>query len=203
RISGSLASLVGLQHAIEIDDAKQIRNCCNHIILLHSLIMSFGGIPLLYYGDETGTLNDYSYEFDDKKHSDSRWLHRPVIDWERNKLRNKKGTVENIIFSGLKKMISIRKDTNAFSDFNTRDLLDFSNDAIFAYVRYDYANPSDKVVVIANMSPTPQELNLEELSDIAYVEPTHLYDLWTAKPPKFFSDSMILAGFQFYWLVIQ
>jgi amylosucrase len=104
--------------------------------------MSFGGIPLLYYGDETGTLNDYSYEFDDKKHSDSRWLHRPVIDWERNKLRSKKGTVENFIFSGLQRMISIRKDTNAFSDFNTRDLLDFSNDALFAFVRYDYANPS-------------------------------------------------------------
>ena len=23
--------------------------------------MSFGGIPLLYYGDELGVLNDYSY----------------------------------------------------------------------------------------------------------------------------------------------
>ena len=29
----------------------------NLILLLHSMIMSFGGIPLLYYGDEIGTLN--------------------------------------------------------------------------------------------------------------------------------------------------
>jgi amylosucrase len=202
RISGSLASLAGLQHAIEVNDPKLIKDCCQHIILLHSLIMSFGGIPLLYYGDETGTLNDYSYEFDDKKLSDSRWLHRPVIDWEKCALRYQPGTVENTIFFSLKKMISIRKATNAFADFNTRDLLDLANDALFAFVRYDHANPSDKVVVIANLSPSPQELNLQELAGAAYVDPKYLHDLWSDKAPEIFSSSLILSGFQFYWLVI-
>ena len=28
----------------------------------HALIASFGGIPLLYMGDEIGLLNDYGYE---------------------------------------------------------------------------------------------------------------------------------------------
>jgi len=46
--------------AIEAGDPKMIDDAINMIILLHSMIMSFGGIPLLYYGDETGTLNDDS-----------------------------------------------------------------------------------------------------------------------------------------------
>ena len=37
------------------------------ILLLHSMIMSFGGIPLLYYGDEIGMLNDFSYMDDEAK----------------------------------------------------------------------------------------------------------------------------------------
>ncbi len=58
RISGSLASLAGLEAAQESNDPKAIDDAINIIILLHGMIMSFGGIPLLYYGDEIGTTND-------------------------------------------------------------------------------------------------------------------------------------------------
>ncbi|MEN8176076.1 MAG: alpha-amylase family protein, partial [Pseudomonadota bacterium] len=61
RISGSLASLVGLEVALERGDADATELAVKQILLLHGMIMAFGGIPLLYYGDETGTLNDYRY----------------------------------------------------------------------------------------------------------------------------------------------
>ena len=50
---------------------------------MHSAIMSFGGIPLIYYGDEIATLNDYSYMDEEDKKGDNRWLNRPVMDWEK------------------------------------------------------------------------------------------------------------------------
>ncbi|MFQ6370891.1 amylosucrase [Shewanella sp. YIC-542] len=203
RISGSLASLVGLQAGLESGDQQLIRNSHKHIILLHSLIMSFGGIPLLYYGDEVGTLNDYNYERDTDKSSDSRWLHRPALDWRNMQRRHQPGTVEQLIFSDMQRLIRLRKQTEAFADFNNRELLELDNDAVFGYVRYNYANPSDKVVVIANLSADPQRIDVDILRQRAYVDPAMLEDLWSAQPPSIFSNQLVLSGFRFYWLVLN
>ena len=94
RISGSLASLIGLGTAIEQNDPQELDIAIRRILLLHSIIMSYGGIPLLYYGDEIGTLNDGTYLADPAKANDSRWLHRPRIDWNRVEQRHSHGSVE-------------------------------------------------------------------------------------------------------------
>lgn len=203
RVSGSLASLVGLEAALKKDDRKLIDTICDHILMLHSLIMSFGGIPLLYYGDEIATLNNYQFEKDPEKSSDSRWIHRPTIDWEKSELRHHAGAVEYRIFTGLKKMIAIRKETDAFADFNNRELVDMSNTALFSFVRYNYVNPTDKVLVIANLSGQPQRLPLSELTDGAYFNPDDLEDLWTGLKPTIISRDLIFSAHQFYWLKLS
>ena len=84
------------------------------------MIMSFGDIPLLYYGDELGTHNNRDYLDDPEKSNDSRWMHRPRIDWEQAELRNRNGRMQQRIFDGLRKMIAVCKSTPAFSDYNNR-----------------------------------------------------------------------------------
>ena len=88
----------GLEAALDSGDPSEIDDAIKTIVLLHGMIMSFGGIPLLYYGDEIGTLNDISYLEDPAKANDSRWAHRPRINWEKAELRNKPGTVEYMLF---------------------------------------------------------------------------------------------------------
>ncbi|MEX2365859.1 MAG: alpha-amylase family protein, partial [Pseudohongiellaceae bacterium] len=127
RISGSLASLSGLHYALEHGDKRDVEAGVQLVLLMHSLIMSFGGLPLLYYGDELGTVNDYSFQEDKLKNSDSRWVNRPTIDWQRAERRKQPGTVEYMIFSSLKRMIAIRKEISVFADFNNRELLEVSN----------------------------------------------------------------------------
>ena len=78
RISGTLASLAGLERALHTQDAGEIELAMRRILLLHGIILSVGGIPLIYLGDEVGTLNDYSYRDDPAKVDDSRWVHRPA-----------------------------------------------------------------------------------------------------------------------------
>jgi amylosucrase len=73
---------------------------------------------MIFYGDEVGYTNDYSYLTDEAKSYDNRWMHRPVIDWHKNELINTPGTVENIIFSGTQKLIAIRKKIPALADHN-------------------------------------------------------------------------------------
>ncbi len=199
RISGSLASLVGLEHALETGDNKAIDDSIKLILLLHGMILSFGGIPLLYYGDEIGTLNDDSYRDDPYKKGDTRWVHRPSIDWEKEERRNTPGTVEYGIFSALKRMIAVRKEIEVFADFNNRELIEVENPHLFVFGRYHIQKPTEHVLVVANFSNKPQHLNLDDLGSWgAKYRP--LIDLYQGTNPDIFKNSLVIPGFGFYWL---
>lgn len=118
RISGSLASLCGLEKAIKRNDTGAINTAVQKILLMQAHSFFLGGIPMIFYGDEVGYTNDYSYLSDEAKSYDNRWMHRPVIDWHKNELINTLGTVENIVFSGTQKLIAIRKKIPAVADHN-------------------------------------------------------------------------------------
>ncbi|WP_204271078.1 hypothetical protein, partial [Escherichia coli] len=62
-----------------------------------------------FYGDEAGYTNDYSYLEDEGKSYDNRWMHRPIIDWEKNKKTEDEKTIEGQIFTATKKLLAIRK----------------------------------------------------------------------------------------------
>ena len=82
RISGSCASLAGLEKAVEENDAEAIDLAVKRIALMYAVVCGYGGVPLLYMGDELGLFNDMSY-LDDPAHAeDNRWAHRPFMDWD-------------------------------------------------------------------------------------------------------------------------
>ncbi len=200
RISGSLASLAGLEAAIEKGNPEEIDDAIKIIILLHGMIMSFGGIPLLYYGDEIGTTNDYRYIEDERKSGDTRWMHRPTFDWDKAELRNKPNTVENRIFQALKKMISVRKEVAAFADFNNRELRDTDNPHLFAFCRVNPLHASDKVLVVGNFDAHPQHMELDSLKDTGLMQQYQLYDLYSGEKPAMFNNALVVPPYRFYWL---
>lgn len=200
RISGTLASLVGLESALESGDEHAIEVSINIILLLHSMILSFGGIPLLYYGDEIGTLNDYTYQHNEAKHDDSRWIHRPAIDWEKAELRSQPGSVEYRIFTALKKMIAVRKEIAAFADFNNRELLDVGNPHLLVYARFDHQHASSRVLVVGNFDATPQHLDLELLRHMGFFKINGVRDISTGESPPVFNDQLAIPAYGFYWL---
>ena len=201
RISGTLASLIGLESAIESGNEHAIDEAINIILLLNAIILSFGGIPLLYYGDEIGTLNDYSYQEDEHKLQDSRWIHRPSIDWQKAELRNQPGTVENRIFTALKKLIAVRKEVPAFADFNSRELLEVDNPHLLAYAHFDHLHASSRVLVVGNFDAVPQHLDLEKLRRMGFFKLGNVRDLCTGETPPIFNDQLAIPAYGFYWLV--
>ena len=200
RISGPLASLVGLESALESGDENVIQQSVDTILLLHAMIMSFGGIPLIYYGDEIGTLNNRDYLDDPAKSSDSRWMHRPRIDWEQAELRNRHGTVQQRIFDGLRKMIAVRKSTPAFSDYNNRELLEIDNPHLFVFMRSNPFMMHDNVLVVANFDAAPQSIDLGELPGRGRLEYAQLRDLYSGVAPNLFNNQLVVPPFGFYWL---
>jgi len=200
RISGSLASLVGLESAIESGDSERIQQSIDIILLLHSMIMSFGGIPLLYYGDEVGTVNDPSFLEDESKANDSRWMHRPRIDWDKVALRKQHGSVEQRIFDGLQKMIAVRKSIPAFADFNNRDLIETGNPHLFVFMRDLPMMDSGQVLVVGNFDSSPQSLDLSDLGSHGRFDYSQLRDLYTGDLPRMFKNQLVIPPHRFYWL---
>lgn len=203
RISGSLASLVGLESALQTEDPQSIDIAIKIILLLHGMTLSFGGIPLLYYGDEIGTLNDNTYLEDPAKANDSRWAHRPRISWDKAEQRNTPGTVEFRLFNALKKMIAVRKEITAFADFNNRELLDVGNPHLFVFARFDHLQQTNRVLVVANFDSSPQHLNLRDISHKAYFRDGAVRDLYSGERPAMFKDELVIPPYRFYWLTDQ
>lgn len=118
RISGTLASLCGLEKALIEGNGPAIDQSLQKILMMQAHSIFLGGLPMLFYGDEVGYTNDYSYQHDPGKSYDNRWMHRPVIDWEKVNRKKVEGTVEQQIFEGTKRLLQIRKENELFSDLS-------------------------------------------------------------------------------------
>ncbi|MBK1719050.1 amylosucrase [Thiocystis violacea] len=200
RIAGALASLAGLESALETDDQPAIDQAIALILTLHGMILSFGGIPLIWYGDEIGTLNDRSFLDDVNKASDARWIHRPRIDWERAERRHQPGSVEQRLFDGLKRLIAVRKNTPAFADFNNREPVDVGNPHLFVFLRTHPTMPTSSVLVAANFDAAPQYLDLDDLSHRGLFGRGPLQDLVTGESPTLFNNRLVIPPYHFQWL---
>jgi amylosucrase/maltose alpha-D-glucosyltransferase/alpha-amylase len=110
-------------------------------------------------GDETGTLNDYSYESAPAKIGDTRWLHRSVFDWERASQRADATSIPGRIYHGLLRLIQIRQQSLAFTRAET-EIVDTGNDHVFGFFR---SHDEHTVLVLANFSDLPQSLEARRL----------------------------------------
>ena len=82
RTAGSAAALAGIQAAVESNNQALLDQAINRYMCAYSVIFGFGGIPLLYMGDEIAMFNDESYLNDPTKSDDSRWINRPPMNWD-------------------------------------------------------------------------------------------------------------------------
>lgn len=135
RSNGTCASLCGLEAALEANDTAAIGRAVQRIFVGHALISSFGGIPLIFMGDELGLTNDHTYLEDPHLAHDSRWMHRPKMDWTVAARRNDLTTVEGSIFSGIQHILARRKSTPHLHADNPTIVLDAGVDGVFAFQR--------------------------------------------------------------------
>lgn len=161
RISGTCASLAGLEKALNEEGEAEVNLAIKRILLIHGIILTVGGIPLLYLGDEIGTLNDYSYLENPAHARDSRWVHRPPADWETYKKRNDKKSIEGRVFQGLKKLIDLRKKNPAFTSGDLQ-VINTENEHVLGFVK---SYEGKQVTVLANFSESPQVVSEKLIQD--------------------------------------
>ncbi len=178
RISGSLASLCGLEYGLDHDLKYVIDQSLDKILLMQAHSLLLGGIPVLFYGDECAYTNDYSFINEEGKSYDNRWMHRPIIDWNKNKRRKIKGTIENFVFSGTKKIINIRKKYKAFGDYSNITWMAPHNIHIAGYLRH-YEN--QMIFCIYNFSDKVTLLTWYALKELGCTNGQKLRDLWSGQ----------------------
>jgi amylosucrase len=154
RISGTCASLAGLEKALHEEGEKEVEIAIRRILLIHGIILTAGGIPLLYLGDEVGTLNDYTYRDDPAHERDSRWVHRPKTDWKKYEKRDDPKSIEGRVFQGLKKLIELRKQHKVFGG-GELEVIPTENEHVLGFERI---HAGKRAVIFANFSESPQTL---------------------------------------------
>jgi amylosucrase len=159
RISGTCASLAGLEQALEDADEPAADLAVRRILLIHGVMMTVGGIPLIYLGDEVAALNDHTYDADPAKVGDTRWLHRAPFDWERAEQRRDPATAPGRVYQGLLRLIQLRGQNLAFTRADT-EIVDTGNRHVFGYFR---THGPHNVFVLASFSETPQALEARRL----------------------------------------
>jgi amylosucrase len=166
RICGSAASLAGLESAYESGFQRQVDLAVKRILLVHNIIFAAGGIPLIYMGDELGMLNDYSYKNDLEKAGDSRWLHRPQMDWGLANQRHNNSTPVGQIFNGLRNLVLTRQKTVALHSQAKSSAVWTHNDHVFGLIR---SSARGRLLVLTNFSVDSQSIPAHRLSEWGFV----------------------------------
>ncbi|WP_238148968.1 alpha-amylase family protein [Serinicoccus sediminis] len=91
RISGSAAALTGLERALELVDSavdeeaageaeRAVDEAVARLLLGYAVVYGFGGIPVVWSGDEVASLGDPDWASVPEHAADNRWVHRPRLD---------------------------------------------------------------------------------------------------------------------------
>lgn len=192
RIAGTLASLCGIEKALEIKDKCKLDLGCRRILLNYGILLTFKGIPMIYSGDEIGLINNELYKNDSQKAIDCRWLNRQNMDWEKVKqLENMKGYEYNI-FNNLKKMIQTKKDYN----ITVTKTFDTGNSGVLGLKSN---SDKDSMIVLANFTSKKQNVNISRLTST--VRANRFYDILNGK--NYYVEKLseiLLDSYEFLWL---
>jgi amylosucrase len=168
RTSGSTAALCGLEQAVIDGDPAAVTAGIRRVLLLYAIADSYGGIPLVYMGDELGLFGDEEWASLPSQAGDNRWMHRPHMSWQVAERRSDPTTVEGRVFSGVQELGATRRTVTAFGMGGTTQMLDAPDQRLLAFVR---THPrGDAVLVVANVGDQAVSVAAEWVAGV----------LWTA-----------------------
>jgi amylosucrase len=159
RIAGTLASLAGLEKAIEENCEVEKALAIKRMLLLQGVTLSIGGIPLIYLGEEWAMLNDYDFIKDPAKAGDTRWVHRPKMRWEflaelDGGSESQEGSIRKEVFQSLRRMIAVRKSLPPLAG-QGMELIATGNSHVLGFVRF---HESHRLIVLANFCEREQSI---------------------------------------------
>jgi amylosucrase len=197
RISGAAASLCGIEAALPSSDPAFLDMALRRLETLYSVAFSFGGIPLIYMGDEIALRNDPHW-WDDPAHADdNRWMHRPPMSWDAAARRFDPTSVEGRAFAAMRQLVNARRGEVALRAGGDTAVLPVASQHVLAYRR---VHPrSAPFLALANFSDHPTWLDSEVIGRAGIRSPRHVHSTVGSLTRH---DAMIeLPAWGFVWIV--
>ena len=166
RFCGTTASMCGIEKAGFEGDEEAMERAVRLDVMLHAYMFMQSGIPVLYSGDETAQVNDYTYKEDPLKADDSRYIHRGAMNWELAENRSDPETVEGKVFQALGRLEKIRKSEKVFMADADTWTIDTWDQAVLCMGR---CYEGEKIIGLFNFSESDRIAWINE-TDGDYVE---------------------------------
>jgi amylosucrase len=193
RISGSAASLAGIDEALDREDGAALERGIRRLLLLYSVVYGFGGVPLLYMGDELALRNDTGYLDDAERAPDNRWMHRPPMDWDAAARRSDPGTLEGRVFAGIRHLGEVRRSLIALRGGLESTVFDPGNSHVLAWRR---RHPRGGAFVgLANFSPQTQAVDADAVTGFG----SYRSVLTSDGPPQVYEHRLLVSGLGYAW----
>ncbi|MGY1772116.1 alpha-amylase family protein [Blastococcus sp. SYSU D00813] len=193
RISGSAASLCGIEAALESGDAAALEAGVRRLVLLYSVAYAWGGVPLLYMGDELALRNDRGYLADPARAPDNRWMHRPPMDWSAAARAADPATLEGRVLAAIRRLGEVRRSLLSLRGGVESQLLDAGDDAVLAWRR---RHPRGGAFVgLANVAAGPRAVHADAVTGFGSLAWVHGSD----GPLGVQDGRVVVPGLGFAW----
>ncbi len=117
RISGTMASLAGLERALATASPIEIDLAVDRIIAMETVVFTTVGIPMIFMGDQIATCNDHRYAEDPEHADDNRWMHRPHFDWAAlDRARSDPTSPAGRVLAAIRRLVEVRSRIPGFGN---------------------------------------------------------------------------------------
>ena len=149
RISGTTASLAGIEDALARDDDDALDAAVARSLLAHAIVMGWGGVPVLWSGDELGLPNDPFWADEPAHADDNRWTHRPRLPWKVAEQRSEPGTVAARMFTGIAELAAARTRLDHLHASVPSEVLTLSDPGVLPVLR---RHPVGNLLALYNLT---------------------------------------------------
>ena len=163
---------------------------------MYAVAFSFGGIPLIYMGDELAVRNDTRWAQDQAHEHDNRWMHRPGMDWAVAARRHDPGSLEGRVFAAIRGMSDARRSLLALRAGGSTEILPTESRSVLAYRR---VHPrSTPFLALTNFSDVTSSPDAGIIARAGLREPAHVHS--TTGKLTISAGRIELPPWSFVWL---
>jgi amylosucrase len=185
RISGTTAALCGLESAATaVDEGLAL----GRIFLVHAIVAGWGGVPVIWSGDELGLVNDREWASEPGHGDDNRWAHRPRLDWQRAEDRHDLRTHAGKVFQGISHLGAVRAGLPQLHASAHSEILRNTDPGVLATSRQ---HPSGAFVGLYNVTSTWRSFPIWRLVEAGVAAP---YDALSGHDVQAGADGLIWLG---------
>ncbi|WP_226344657.1 alpha-amylase family protein [Agilicoccus flavus] len=196
RISGTAASLLGVPADADAPVEGEAELALAGLRLAHAMVLGWGGVPVIWSGDELAAPNDPDWASEPGHEADNRWAHRPRLEEGRVARRHDRDSVPGRAFTDLAALARVRAALPHLHASVPTRVLDPDDPGVLVTHR---AHPLGDFVGLYNVTPEWRSWPSWRLEDHGLADAT---DALTGAPVRRGDDGHVwLPPYGAAWLV--